>query len=157
MLKAIYEGLTSGSLHLRSNGSKIFLVQVKDHPLDVQKTLLKLLPAMRRPEDVIWLFRQLEMEEGEPRLPYLMRTPTLPSAYVLFRTLHYIEHDRALLVRMAHFLMKRGDGPSFNLASLMKVYYGLDELKGTFSLRLEPFQLARIDNSYDAFCEIMRR
>jgi hypothetical protein len=49
--------------------------------------------------------------------------------------------------------MKRGDGLSFNLASLIKAYFGLDELKGTFSLRLKPYELARIESSYKAFCD----
>ena len=156
VLKAVSKGLIEGSLHLHSNGSKTFLDGAKRNPLDAQKTLLQLLPVMVKPEDVLWLFRRLEVEEGEPRLPYLMRTSTLPTAYVLFRTLKYVEHDYDLLVRVAYFLMKKKDGLSFNLASLLKVYYGLERVKGTFSLRLEPYQLARIENSYEAFCEAMR-
>jgi hypothetical protein len=56
---------------------------------------------------------------------------------------------------VAYFLMKRGDALSFNLASLMKEYFGLEEMKGTFSLRLKPFELARLETSYRAFCDKM--
>lgn len=157
MLKAIAEGLRKGRLHLHSVGCKEFLTLVGRNVTDTQKTLLWLLPEAGRAEDIGWLFRKTGVEEGEPRIPYLLRTPTFASAYALFQTLRHAEHDRALLVRTARLLMKRGDGLAFNLASLLRTYYGLEEVAGTFSLRVEPYQLARIESSFDAFCEVMRR
>ena len=52
-------------------------------------------------------------------------------------------------------LMRRGDALGFNLASLLKAYYGLDALKGTFSLNIQPYQLARLSADYRAFCQAM--
>ena len=157
MLKAVADGLRKGRLHLHSAGCREFLTLVEQNVTDTQKTLLWLLPEAGRAEDIGWLFRKTGVEEGEPRIPYLLRTPTLASAYALFRTLRHAEHDRAVLVRTARLLMKRGDGMAFNLASLLRTYYGLDEVAGIFSLHIEPYQLARIESSFDAFCEVMRR
>lgn len=157
MLKAVNKGFIDCKFHLHSNGAKTFLNSILSRPVDVQKTLLGLLPVMEKPEDILWLFRKLEVEEGEPRIPYLIRTHTMAAGYVLFRTTKYVEHDRVLLVRVVRFLMKQGDGFPFNLASLFKTYYGLDEVKGTFSLRIEPYQLARLDTSYEAFCLAMQQ
>lgn len=142
--------LRSAQARLRQNG------QIEGMSTDVQKTLQQVLPVVKTSEDVDWLFVALGVEEGAVRLPVLVRVSTLPASYALFRTLKFVEHDRPLLVRLTWFLMKRGDGLSFNLASLLKAYYGLDEVRGTFSLHLEPFQLARLDSSYAAFAQAMR-
>ena len=40
-------------------------------------------------------------------------------------------------------------------ASIVKVAFGLDELSGTFSLRLQPYQISRLEQSYEAFCQSM--
>lgn len=157
MLKAISQGLTEDRLHLHSNGAKAFLSLVAQQPVDRQKALQALLPVVSKPEDVNWLFRRMAVDDGEPRLPYLLRINTLPAGYALFRSTKYVDHNRPLLLRLTYFLMKRGDALGFNLASLLRTTYGLDEVSGVFSLRIEPYQLARIENSYEAFCEAMRR
>lgn len=122
--------------------------------VDRQKTISFLLPYLKGDEQVRHLFGCFQMEAHE-WIPYLIKVNTLPCAFVLFSSLRYIEHERDYLVRIAYYLMKRGDGLSFNLASLMKAYFGLEELKGTFSLQLKPFELARLETSYKAFCEKM--
>lgn len=157
MMKAIAEGLRSDRLHLRTSGCHTLLAQLKPNAINVQKTLVALLPVVERPEDVQWLMGKLEMEKAESRIALLIRIPTLPCSFMLFHTLRFVEHNRPLLIRTALFLIKRDDDLSFNLASLIKAYYDLEEVKGTFSLRLEPYKLARIENSYEAFCEAMRR
>ena len=85
----------------------------------------------------------------------LLTIPTLAAGYTLFRTLHYVDHDIPLLTRTALYLMRRGDALGFNLASLLKAYYGLESLKGTFSLTIQPYQLARLSADYKAFCQAM--
>ena len=122
--------------------------------VDIQKSIVFLLPYLKSDEQVRRLFGCFALEAQE-WIPYLIKVNTLPCAYVLFSSLRYIEHERDYLLRIAYYLMKRGDGLSFNLASLMKAYFGLDELKGTFSLQLKPFELARLETSYKAFCDKM--
>jgi len=156
MMKNVAERIANGELHLRSAGSRAFLAQVKDNAIDSQKVAAQLLPVLESPDDIRWLMRHLDLEEGKDRLALLLRVPTKAASYALFCTLRYIEHDRPLLIRTANYLIQRGDGLGFNLASLIRTYYGLDEVKGTFSLHVQPYQLARIESSYDAFCEIMK-
>lgn len=156
MTKPLALRLADGSLHLRSTGARAFLAQVRDNDIDRQKVASLLLPVLDQPDDIRWLLRHLDVEEGRDRLALLLRIPTKAASYALFCTLRYAEHDRPLLVRTAHFLIQRGDGLGFNLASLIRTYYGLDEVKGTFSLHVQPYQLARIESSFDAFCDIMK-
>ena len=154
MLKAFSERMGKGTAGIRDDGfSRLCGIM---NEVDRQKTIDFLLPFLTDDEEVRHLFRCLGLQEAGRWIPYLMRVNTLPScAFVLFSSLRYIEHERDYLVRIAYYLMKRGDGLSFNLASLMKAYFGLDELKGTFSLQLKPFELARLETSYKAFCEKM--
>lgn len=116
-----------------------------------QKVALLLLPELEQPKQVEQLFQLLGLAKGREQLVYLIRVDTLPCLFLLLRSLRYVEHDRAEVLKVARQLMKRGSGSSFNLASIVKVAFGLDELSGTFSLRLQPYQIARLEQSYEAF------
>lgn len=120
--------------------------------IERQKVALLLLPALDSPMQVEELFFALGIAKGREQMVYLVRIDTLPCLFLLLGSLRYIEHDRAEVLKVARQLMKRGTGPSFNLASIIKVAFGLDELTGTFSLRLQPYQIARLEQSYEAFC-----
>ena len=118
-----------------------------------QKVALLLLPKFDQPKQVEQLFYLLGISKGREQMVYLVRIDTLPCLFLLLRSLRYIEHDRSEVLKVARQLMKRGTGGSFNLASIIKVAFGLDELTGTFSLRLQPYQIARLEQSYEAFCQ----
>lgn len=118
-----------------------------------QKVGLRLLPQLDSPSQVEQLFSAMGVGKGREQMLYLVRIDTLPCLYLLLRSLRYIEQDRAEVLQVARQLMKRGTGCSFNLASIIKVAFGLDELPGKFSLRLQPYQIARLEQSYKAFCE----
>ena len=155
MMKAVSLRLQEGTLHLRSNGSRAFFAQVQGNEEDKRKVIANLVPIFTEPDDINWLLRKLAVEEGRPRIAYLINIPTLAASYALFRTLHYVDHDTTLLTRTALYLMRRGDALGFNLASLLKAYYGLEALKGTFSLTIQPYQLARLSSDYKAFSQAM--
>lgn len=124
--------------------------------VEKRKALGRLLPSMEDDTEVLRLFGAMECTDRRLWLPLLVQTTTMPCYYVLFNSLRYVEEDRPYLVRMAAFLIKKGDSLSFNLASLMKEFFGLDEVKGTFSLRLKPYQLSRLEQSYAAFRDTMK-
>ena len=118
---------------------------------DRKKILLSLLPLLDSPTDAERLLHQCQLMEAASWIPYLLQTPTAPSYFLLLRALRYVEHDRALLIRTCHYLMKRGDEQSFNMASILRLSFALEEVHGTFSLQLEPYHLSRIEQNYDAF------
>lgn len=119
---------------------------------DASKALLTLLPAM--PDDVDTARHLLSVMVGtnpEKQIAILLRIDTPVAAFLLLGALRQVEYNRALLVRTTYFLIKRGDALSYNLASLFKAFFGLDEVRGTFSLQLQPFELSRLETSYEAF------
>ena len=125
---------------------------LSENEIDAQKALLTLLPVMK--EDVEQAQHMLNVMIGnraEKLINILLRVDTPAAAFLLLRAMRQVEHDHDLLVRATYYLIKRGDALSFNLASLFKAYFGLDEVRGTFSLRIEPFELARLETNYEAF------
>ena len=120
--------------------------------IERQKVALLILPELESPKLVEQFFSLMGIAKGREQMVYLVRIDTLPCLFLLLRSLRYIEHDREEVLKVTRQLMKRGSGASFNLASIIKVAFGLDELQGTFSLRLQPYQIARLEQSYDAFC-----
>ena len=123
---------------------------------DRKKVLLALLPLFASPSDAERLLLQCGLNEGSAWIPFLLQVQSRPCYFLLLKALRYVEHDKPLLIRTCHFLMKRGDGLSFSMASLLRLSFGLEEVRGTFSLSLEPYQLARIEQSYDAFLQTMK-
>ena len=101
------------------------------------------------------LFQCLHVEDGQGRMDYLLQGDGMACAYLLFRAMRHVEHDHELLARCCRLLMKKGDRLSFNLASLAKVYFDLPQVKGTFSLRVSPYQLGRLESSYADFKKMM--
>lgn len=123
---------------------------------DRKKVLLALLPLFASPSDAERLLLQCGLKEGSAWIPFLLQVQSRPCYFLLLKALRYVEHDKPLLIRTCHFLMKRGDGLSFSMASLLRLSFGLEEVRGTFSLSLEPYQLARIEQNYDAFLQAMK-
>ena len=137
-------GVSSASFkHLASSFNEI----------ERQKVALLILPELGQPKEVEQLFAVLGIAKGHDQMVYLVRIDTLPCLFLLLHSLRYIEHDRGEVLKVARQLMKRGTGASFNLASIIKVAFGLEELTGTFSLRLQPYQIARLEQNYEAFCQ----
>lgn len=154
-LKSLVGRMRSNTISLSEEGYRELCFILSANSIDVQKTIQMLLPEMSSVEQVKSLFLSLGESDPSAWIPYLLKCRTIYAYYVLFSSLRYIEHDHDQLCRIAYFLMKNGDEMSFNLASLMKTYFALNELKGTFSLSLKPFELARIEASFESFRNAM--
>lgn len=155
MLKAIAARIQRNPEFLHNGNLQCSLGKLSGNEIDVQKTLVALIPCADNPNDIQELFQLLGVDNPLDRLPALLKTVSMPAAYVLLCTLQQVEDNRPLLLRTAYYLIRRGDALSFNLASLLRHYFGLEEVKGTFSLSLQPYQLARLAASYSAFSQCM--
>lgn len=105
-------------------------------------------------EELHHLFGCLHID-GDLRVELLLQGQGTACAYLLFQSMRQVEHNRGLLVRCCQQLMKKGDELSFNLACLAKVYFDLPQVKGTFSLKVSPYQLGRVEASYAEFRKMM--
>jgi hypothetical protein len=118
--------------------------------IDCRKVLEALLPLAKKHEEITFLLRHFTADVQQ-RIALLLRITTLPAAYALFQEMKTMEEDTSLLRSTCLALMKRGDARAFRLASLCVSYFGLEELPGTFSLTLQPYELSRLDQSYETF------
>jgi len=155
-LKALSIRMQNEGVSLHHPSFVAYCHRIHDNEVERKKILLQLLPVLREVHDIRNLFDYLGMRNMTEWDPYLMRFQTLPCLYLLFLSLRQSEDNKDYLIRVAYYLMKQGNTLGFNFASLMKTYFGLSELKGVFSLTLKPFELARLETSYDAFVGVMR-
>lgn len=131
--------------------SEMFFAALQGRVEDQRKSLDVLLPILKEPTTVWWLIRTMQMDDINQRINAFVRSTTPTTAFLLFATLREVEDDKSLLVRTTYYLMKRGDSLSFNLASLLRSYFALEEVKGTFSLNLQPYELDRLSQDFEAF------
>jgi len=125
--------------------------------IDGHKTLDALLPVLRKPEEVERLLRVFSSYDAGTGAPYLHRAGTSQAYYVLFKLLKTADSQPSLLRRNAIALMKKGDKLSFNLASILCQYFDLRDIPGSFSLRLHPYELGRLDQGFEVFEKTLNR
>ncbi len=137
------------------------------HLLDCQKLLMQWLPVITEPADMEQLFDLFHVSEPRRRVEFLLRAEGLTSAFVLLRTLRFEEHDRQYITDICRQLIRRAsvstsstghaDSLSYNLASLLRTYFDLPDLRGIFSLTLQPYELSRLDTDFLVFKRIITK
>lgn len=88
-------------------------------------------------------------------LDFLLGCPGVATYFEAFQLFKHMADNRAALYRYCQRLMNEGSDISYNLASVMSLYFDL-QLPATFALRVEPYQLSRLDAGYDAFRKLLK-
>lgn len=127
--------------------------------IDRRKMLEAFLPLMQTPECIEHLMSSLfRVEDSDhSRVMVLFKAGTSAGYFLLFAHLKQMDADNAYLRRLAVELIRKGDKASFNLAAILQQYFDLGPLPGTFSLQTPPYELSRLDQSYDNFLKILLR
>ena len=169
MAKAAALRLAAGTLSLTDDGflSLAAALEGDSHILDRQKLLFQWLPVIDDPQAMEQLFDHFHVTEPRRRVDFLLRTDGLTAAFVLLRTLRFEEHDRNYITTVCRQLIHRAstlshstgqaDSLSYNLASLLRTFFDLPDLRGTFSLTLQPYELSRLDTDFDTFKRIVTK
>lgn len=136
-----------------------FLEYARKHagPIDCRKILEMMLPRLRNPSEVEFLLSIFSRAlPSEFCTSFLIKAGTLPCYYVLFKLLKMQDATPELLRKYCVLLMRKGDHLSFNMACIIRSYFDLSDLPGTFSLQLRPYQLGKLDESYEGFSAIIK-
>lgn len=159
LAKSAERRFAEGSLSLSDDGFVLFAqtLQGEVHTIDRQKLLMQWLPSVHEPQTMEMLFDVLGVVNPVRRVDFLLRTPGIVAAFVLLRSLRFEEHDREWLVTVCRHLMRRGDSLSYNVASLLRSYFDLQEVRGVFSLQLQPYELSRVDTDFEVFCRVVKK
>ncbi len=151
-LITLLKGALRNGVALNGEGFDMFCRQLSSNAIDVEKTCELLLPCMQQPQEILHLLDLLQVSDVRMRVRMLLRQSCNAAAYVLFHTLKTAEGDHELLLRTARYMIQMKSDRSFNFASLLTAYFDLKEIKAVFSLKIEPYQLAWLEGSYEAFC-----
>lgn len=154
-LKAAAALYGRGELSLSDTRLADYAAQPSTTPVDRRKTLEHLLPCVRTAAEASMLLQQFAGGEAAARIPFLLKAGTPVCYYLLFHTLKTLDEDRELLRHCCLSLVRKGDRLSFNLACIIRHYFDVADLPATFSLQLRPYQLGRLDDSFESFMKIL--
>ena len=152
-LKAAVSMYRKQLLSLSAEALQRFAVQCT--PIDCKKLLETLLPVMRSSEEVAVLINVFCPEETDASLIYLIKAHTPQTYYQLFQRMKKVDAQKVRSCVIS--LMKHSDALSFNMASLMKRYFDLPNVPGTFSLQVNDYELSRLDQGYEYFAKMLKR
>ena len=138
--------------------SSISLMEFSKHctPVDREKVLKACLPVLRTPDEAQAVLQAFGMRQDRSTALYLLYGNSAVCYYLLFKTLKVIESEDFLRT-CCRILVQKGDTLSFNLASIVCHYFDLKDVPGVFSLRMEPYQLNRLDKSFESFLGIIQK
>lgn len=123
--------------------------------IDRRKILDAFLPIIKSDAEGKLLLQTFAKNDLNARLSSLLKVSTPVAAYLLFQETKYMQGDDETIEKVVQILIRRADRIGINLAAIMKHYFDLKNVKANFSLRLEAWQLARLDSSYDNFNKIL--
>ncbi len=111
-------------------------------------------PLMQTEGQMEEMFRAFHIDNEVTRLSVLLKVNSPLAYYLIFKTLKQVE-DKVIARKCCMAIIKRSDDKAFNMASLIKTYFGLDDLPARFSLTIEPYELSHIDKDFDTFLHVL--
>lgn len=148
-LKAAVQKKSGGTLTLDFETLQKFAQNAS--VIDKHKLLTSLLPIETDPEKVELLLKTMGQSTLDANIQILTSVENVACYYALFRALKLHDATPLQLRRTCILLMRRQSPSAFRFAAILKEYFGVEDLPGTFSLKLAPWQLGRLDASYDNF------
>ncbi len=113
------------------------------------------LPLLKTEQQIDALLNTFAPNDEKAHIAALLRVESPLAYFTLFNTLRRIPEGKRLAMQCTQFIMKHGNDMAYNMASIMKAYYGLEELHGRFSLHIEPYELSLLDNGSEAFYHLL--
>ena len=113
-----------------------------------------MLPALKDEKQVAGAWKAFHIDDEVTRLSMLLKVDSTLSYFLIFKILKMIE-DKVIAHRCCTTLMRRQDDRAFNAVSLIKAYFGLDDLSGRFSLSIEQYELSHIDRDFATFEHVL--
>lgn len=125
--------------------------------IDKRKFLETLLPVVKNTDEVHLLITSLCKDQFHTAVSFLLNAATPYAYYELFCLLRETEPNEQVLLRYIIQLIKRGDAVSFNMARVLTCYFDVKEVPGIFSLRLQNYELGRLEEGPAYFLKVLNR
>lgn len=123
--------------------------------IDRKKVMEAFLPCLRTYQEVRSFVKSMSKEEGEAKwaYPYLLKAQTLPCLYILFELLKIADGEQ--VNQCVVQLIKMNTPLAYNMANILKRYFGINHIPVTFSKHIEDYQLNRLDQGYESFKKLL--
>lgn len=124
------------------------------HPESLIKITNIILQHLKTKEQISGLFEAFHIDNEITRLSALLKVDSAASYYHIFCSLKMLE-DKLIARKCCISIIKRNNDMAFNAVSLIKTYWGIDDLPAKFSLNIEEYELNHVDQSYENFLRIL--
>ncbi len=138
-----------GTLSYDNDGAQLLAASID--ATQVQKIVSMAVPKLVTEEQVLGIFELFHFHDEKKQVAVLIQTHTPLTYYHIFRTLQHIPDHRELALRTCRYMLKKGDDMSFNMAAILRAYFGLNEITHQLSLKIEPYELSYLETSYEKF------
>ncbi|MCQ2113151.1 MAG: hypothetical protein MJY95_07405 [Bacteroidaceae bacterium] len=146
-----------GSLDFRSEDARNVADWLRENsPESMVKVARMALPILFTWQQIEDLLCFAGIEDEQASIDLLVKESSPHAYYVLFGILRRACDNQQLVRNCLIQIMKKNDDLSFNMASIVRSYFGIDDIRSTFSLQIEPFELNYLDKSYDNFIHVLQ-
>ncbi len=152
-LKVAAQRIAVGTLQQDFHTLSAFMLTAT--PIDKRKTLQALLPVEKHPENISHLLVTASPQTIEAYAAALVPTDNVACYYCLFRAMKLFDASTAQIRSICLQLMRLQNPLAYRFVAVIKVYFGIENLPGTLSLKIAPWQLGRLDSSYENFRKIV--
>ncbi len=124
-------------------------------PESIDKLQNIILPKLQTEQQIEGMFRCFHTDDPRKRIALLLKSESAPTYFVLFKSLKHIPDHQELVRKCCIYIMKRNNDMAFNMAAILRSYFGITELKSSLSLRIEPYEHSLLERSYDTFLNFL--
>lgn len=123
-----------------------------DSNIKILKMAIPLLTSHEQIEDFFSLFKT---NSPQSLISILLNESSDHAYFTLFKHLKYISDNHDIVRQTCIVLIKKNTDKSYNMASILQCYFDIKDIKSTFSLDIQPYELNYIDKSYDNFVKFL--
>lgn len=159
-MKAAVVKYTMGTLDFNNKRFVAFALSTRglETSLDRQKTLKKLLPVLTTHAQIEGVLDAFCESDIDMKLKYLIQADeSKPGYYAIFKLLRMLDSPADVTKNYLLHILRRSTPMAFNFVSMMRDYFGIESLNAQYSLRLQPYELSRLETSYDEFVKSLSR
>ncbi len=142
--------------HLAENGSLDFnnedVVAISENlsHQNIAKLVGMAIPCLKSEKQITNLFNAFQFHDDSACASILIRQNSPLCYYMLFTTLKR-HSDRILCLKCFDYLLKQNTDTAYNMASILRAYFGLHEREGHLSLKIEAYEISYLDQSAENF------
>lgn len=141
---------------LTSDGAKAFASYLTSHhPDSVPKIINMALPLLHSEQQMHDLFATFCIDDPRQRTAHLLKVESPTAYFMLFKTLKFMPDSQELVRRCCIYIMRRNNDQAFNMVSILRAYFGIDDIKSQLSLHIDTYELNYLDRNFDTFLHML--